>query len=338
MKKITKLLLILVIFANMLSIPVFAKDDIKVIIDGTTQKFDVAPQIINDRTFVPMRAIFEALGARVIWDSESESILAKMGDKSITAVIGNNRLTVDGDIINMDVAPQIVNDRTMVPVRFVSEALNADVRWDDDTKIIHITSTTALKYCYPYTIIPSYGRITGQKYINADVMEGLVIYMYSCNSNSDLEKYMTQLSDLGWNPDTTFYEDKQMATIVFTKADAEVDMTMYFDKNQVLIYFVGDEENIENASEAVSKTDWDSTANEATSTQTISQDNPKKVECWVCYGQKYLTYNCCHGKGTIRSYDVWSHKYKNTVCPQGCNNGKAICPNCSGLGYRMIYN
>ena len=337
-KRLIKLFLAITMLANIFVVPSFAENNIKIFVDGSRVNFDVAPQIINNRTFVPMRAIFEALGAKVTWDSETKSALARTDDISVTATIDSNKLIIDGDTKTMDVAPQIVNNRTMVPARFVSEAFNADVLWDGTSQTIHITSADVLKNCYPNTIITSYGKVTGQKYIAADVMEGLVIYMYNCKTNSELEEYVTALTELGWKSDGgTMYEDKNMITVVFTKGDIEVDMTVYFDQCQVLIYFIGDKSNIEKAS-ASTKSNKTTTSSQSNSSGSSSQNGSRQVECWVCYGQKYLTCNACHGKGTIKSYDVWSHKYIDSICPQGCNNGKILCPNCSGLGYRIVYD
>ena len=121
-----------------------AEEPIKVILDGIPLQFDVQPRIINDRTMVPMRVIFEALGADVDWDSETRTITATKGGLVVKATIGDKNIYVNGVKITMDVAPIIADDRTLVPVRFVSEALGCDVDWDGDTRTVYIFVKTYL--------------------------------------------------------------------------------------------------------------------------------------------------------------------------------------------------
>lgn len=97
------------------------------------------PVIIDDRTLVPMRDIFEALDCEVTWDDSTKTVTAinKHGT-TITLVIGENKMLKNDIVIELDVAPQIINDSTMIPVRAVSEALDLVVEWDDDEKIVSI--------------------------------------------------------------------------------------------------------------------------------------------------------------------------------------------------------
>ena len=129
---------------------VHCEDDIKVTLDGQEIVFDVPPQIINERTLVPMRAIFEALGAEVEWSQELQTVLAFKDSKFITMTIGANIFTV-GDSgsdnapakIELDVPPQIIGDRTLVPIRAVSESLDCDVDWDGNSRTVIITSANS---------------------------------------------------------------------------------------------------------------------------------------------------------------------------------------------------
>lgn len=119
---------------------------IKVMLDGQEIAFDVPPQIIDDRTLVPMRAIFEALGAEVEWSQELQTVKAEKDDTFITMTIGANVFTVGNltdsisEKIELDVPPQIIDDRTLVPIRAVSETFDCDVKWDSDAKEVIITS------------------------------------------------------------------------------------------------------------------------------------------------------------------------------------------------------
>lgn len=119
-----------------------ANGDIKVIIDGREITFDQKPVIENSRTLVPMRAIFEALGAEVEWFSETETVVAACGETKITLKIGNNNMYINGDekVIELDAAPKIMGSRTLVPLRAVSEVFNSNVEWDNNSRTVTITS------------------------------------------------------------------------------------------------------------------------------------------------------------------------------------------------------
>jgi len=97
-------------------------------------ELDVPAQLINDRTMVPLRAIFEALEAKVEWDNDSETVTAYRGNVSISLQIGSTSLFVNRVEKVIDVPAQLVNDRTLVPVRAISEAFGCAVTWDDATE------------------------------------------------------------------------------------------------------------------------------------------------------------------------------------------------------------
>ena len=123
-------------------------DPIKVIVNGTEVAFDQLPFIRNGRTLVPMRAIFEALGCEVQWNEQDQSISAVRSDREITMKIGLESMHVrskepdgSGYAVGVDTAPQIINGRTFVPIRAISEALGCKVIWDETAREITITSS-----------------------------------------------------------------------------------------------------------------------------------------------------------------------------------------------------
>ena len=101
--------------------------------------FDVAPVMESDRVLVPMRAIFEALGATVNWTDYTQTATATKDNDVITLQIDNNIMTKNGEQITLDVPARLVNDRTLVPIRAVAEGLNAQVDWIDETNTVVIT-------------------------------------------------------------------------------------------------------------------------------------------------------------------------------------------------------
>jgi len=126
-------------------------DNITVMLSGSKIEFDVQPQMINDRTMVPLRKIFESLGALVKWDDETETVSARKSSKTVSLTIGSSEMTLDkGDTdvngnaitetVTLDAPAQMVDDRTLVPLRAVSEAFGMDVAWDESTQTVTIKS------------------------------------------------------------------------------------------------------------------------------------------------------------------------------------------------------
>ena len=107
---------------------------IAVYVNGTELTLDVPPMLENDRTLVPLRAIFEALGAEVSWYPEDRTIVAVRGDTTVYMQVDDWYMSVNDEWIALDAPPRIVNDRTLIPLRAVAEALGAQVGWDEATQ------------------------------------------------------------------------------------------------------------------------------------------------------------------------------------------------------------
>lgn len=99
---------------------------------------DVAPQIIDDRTFVPIRWVSENLGATVYWDNKEYKVTIKTSDTEVILFIDKNEYYINGVKKYMDVCPIIKSDRTLVPIRFVAEALGCEVFWYSDERKVKI--------------------------------------------------------------------------------------------------------------------------------------------------------------------------------------------------------
>lgn len=138
MKKIIPIILSLTVVMS--GCTTLAEEKIKVTLDGQAMDFDVAPIIQNDRVLVPMRAIFEELHCSVDYtDIDGKQIItAKNDSNTISLEIGSNEMTVNDEKVSLDTAPVIIDDRTLVPLRAVSEALDCNVDWDGDTKTVAI--------------------------------------------------------------------------------------------------------------------------------------------------------------------------------------------------------
>ncbi len=113
--------------------------DIRVLYDDSFINFtDVRPQIIEGRTLVPLRKLFEVLGASVAWNSEDGTITARNEDTDILLKIGSNTAYLDGMPVALDVAPQIINARTVIPLRFIGESFGKTVDWDAVERVVVI--------------------------------------------------------------------------------------------------------------------------------------------------------------------------------------------------------
>jgi len=110
-----------------------------VILDGATMQFDVAPVNENGRILVPLRTIFESLGARLTWDPATKTASAVKGSNQISLTVGGQS-SKNGEPVVLDVPARLVNDRVLVPLRFVSEALGATVNWNSRTQMVTIIS------------------------------------------------------------------------------------------------------------------------------------------------------------------------------------------------------
>jgi len=122
-----------------LALPAYASG-ISIHIDGTPATFAQSATIIEGRTLVPLRAIFNELGASITWDNDTQTVTAEKEGVTVVMQIGNRVFTRNGEQITLDVPPQIVDGRTFVPARAVGESFGAEVGWEQDTQTITIST------------------------------------------------------------------------------------------------------------------------------------------------------------------------------------------------------
>ena len=144
-KKIIALTVAAMTVLGAASLPAAADDEpVTVIINGEAlviPEGDTQPYIEEGRTLVPMRAIFEALGAYINWDQDTKTVVSydPISDVSITMQVDSATIFVGETPIELDVPARLVNDRTVVPVRAVSEGMHSQVDWDENTRTVTIT-------------------------------------------------------------------------------------------------------------------------------------------------------------------------------------------------------
>ena len=139
--KLRKIVSVILTVCLLLSIsPVMANGEITVLVDGEKVEFDQAPVIENGRTLVPVRAIFEKLGARVSYEPVRKKVYAELGSRYVAFLIGADTIYTNDGGTKIDTPAKIINDRTLVPVRAVSEGFGAKVGWDGATRTVIIDS------------------------------------------------------------------------------------------------------------------------------------------------------------------------------------------------------
>lgn len=118
----------------------FRVDDKKYYVDGIEKEFDAVPYIKNSRTYVPVRFITESLGASVEWNNDTQEVTIRSEEAILVLKINNKYIVVNGVKYVLDTVPELVNDRTMLPIRSIAEHLNCEVDWDDSTRSVIINA------------------------------------------------------------------------------------------------------------------------------------------------------------------------------------------------------
>ncbi len=144
MKRILSVVLCLMICLSVFMIsPVSAASgEISVYLNDKAVNFDVAPIIENDRTLTPMRAIFEAYGMNVTWDDSTKTVTATKDGTEIKMTVGDGFFYKNNVSYSLDVPAKIINGRTLIPLRAVSEALDCSVDWDSVARRVIIKNDT----------------------------------------------------------------------------------------------------------------------------------------------------------------------------------------------------
>jgi peptide/nickel transport system substrate-binding protein len=151
MKKAVIMLLVVTLLAGVFGLPrVRAAEGItvqmtvgstKAYVNSVEKTLDQPPVIENSRTLVPFRFIGESLGAKISWNAETRTVGYVLESKNIVLTIGSATAYVNGIPTMLDVAPKILSGRTLVPVRFISESLGANVDWNAATRVVTVTYT-----------------------------------------------------------------------------------------------------------------------------------------------------------------------------------------------------
>lgn len=226
-KKITCLVMVLVLAVSMLVPVTCFASGIKVTLNGEQIYFDQSPVIRNGRTLVPVRAIFEAMGCTVLWDGANQIVNVATEFGMMTLGIGSNYISYRNEnedrSIFTDVPPQIINMRTLVPVRAIAECTGYKVEWDDSTQTVIITGEME-GLTIPDADIPGYYAGTqtpdfGECFNIACVKEENGAYTYNGVTGKQVIEYIeTYLASAGFLIDT---ENEIFGMFVFTLSNSK---------------------------------------------------------------------------------------------------------------------
>lgn len=136
----TRIVLMAALMVALLAPQSLAAQPISVFVNGQKLALDVPPSVASGRALVPLRAIFEALGAAVDWNQKARTVTASWPGGSLALPVGARSATVNGATTSLDVPAQVINGRTLVPLRFVAEAIGAQVGWYGGSRVITVNA------------------------------------------------------------------------------------------------------------------------------------------------------------------------------------------------------
>jgi hypothetical protein len=227
MKKFLALTTAAMLTLSAMSVTAMAGDGVKLVVNGVNVDFtgDQEPVIQNGRTLVPFRAAFEKMGAQVNWHDDTRLCEAVYGDTTVSIAIGDTKVNIgDGATIQSDVPAQIINGRTMVPLRILSESIGAEVNWNNTTKTVTVNTPqaageapTSVKYTTETDTIT--GKISDVTYTHPIVTD---IYTAADTLNKNIEEDITEVA--------TSVADENASG----KNKLTIDCNMYYNKGGVI--------------------------------------------------------------------------------------------------------
>lgn len=216
MKKLILTVIIAVLALSAMMCVAYADGDISVYYNAAEISFDVKPQIINGRTMVPIRAIFEKMGAAVEWDQATSTATCIKGDTIVKMTVNSDVMYINGEALKMDVSPVVIDGRTLAPARYVAEAFGATVEWSQKNNAVVICSENVYAYA-DYPDIPDLGKCYNAYLYSENEEDGIKTYAYLFNDfdNNDYYAsiYQNSMATLGaYNAENLGEEDGVLYT------------------------------------------------------------------------------------------------------------------------------
>lgn len=216
----------------------FAADVVKVNVNGKTIVTDQPPIITNGRTMVPLRAVAEALGCQVEWDNTSKTATFIQDEVTAVVTVGEKYITLGDGVYNdqvpIDTPAVIVNSRTMIPLRVLSEGFGYSVEWDNTTKTVNINLKSMedndTDKADEMTPVDTNYNLSFKVSSYAEILKGITSIIDSVGyTNDNYVNIKTQLNNIASNAKTMTYDELISA---FTKLK-EIDQSLADIANDV---------------------------------------------------------------------------------------------------------
>lgn len=223
-----KILFFCLTFLMFLTSVVYASD-ISVIIDNEEVSFDVEPILENGRVMVPIRAVFESLGAEVTWDNDAQTATAVKEDIKVDITLGDDALFVNGEGRPMDVPSKEVGGRILIPVRFAAEAFGCRVKWDNASSTVIIASSYSF---YNEKTVPLYDEViaSAQRIEDTDFAEGTHVY---ATTYDDVTEYLMEVQNCtDFTAYSSAFNEDMTVTHAYVNSDGTVAMYITFGEKE----------------------------------------------------------------------------------------------------------
>ncbi|MEW6425093.1 MAG: stalk domain-containing protein [Bacillota bacterium] len=251
-------LLLVIALTCLFQAPTFAEErkEISVLVDGLPVNFDAPPVLQSGRTLVPFRAVAEALNVPVSWDDRTKTVTAAGKEVSLRLQIASQTAYVNEKPVRLDAPPVIANNRTLIPLRFFSEALGCRVAWDGERKEVQVWSgpaelTVIGFYALGDSKTSSWQDLFGKAYPetgkgNTDLVDELALGWYSLDGQGNL---LTR-SRTGWQRPAGWEDVLKAARDFGLKTEMVVHVT---DQNGLLAGLLTDEKACRQAVDAIAR-------------------------------------------------------------------------------------
>ena len=197
-------------------------------IDKPIDENGTVPVIINDRTLLPVRAVVEEMGGEVAWNGETREVTLKCDENEIKLIIDSKDAYLNGEKTTLDTVPTIINDRTMLPIRFIAESFHFEVKWEETTQTVTIQKTADDAVAKRQIYITVNGTVLTAELADNSSAEKL----YELLSNGDITVDMHDYSNfekVGSLPEDLPRNDEQITT--------EAGDLILYQGNRFVIYY-----------------------------------------------------------------------------------------------------
>jgi peptidoglycan endopeptidase LytE len=224
MMKISGAFLLFLVISQLYSFPAHAGTTPStpvpaIYLDSRQLQLEVQPLLVNGTTLVPMRKLFEAQGAKLVWNRAARTVSASKGDTVLTYHIGEKQAYMNGKPLNLTVAGQLIDGYTLIPLRLLSEALGSTVKWDAQTRTIRIFSAIDYRTTVRYGVnLRSTPDSTNESMIQRMLSTGEKVHVIQEVGAFWLE-VLTQDNKTGYISAKPKYSDYTSASLVERQAE-----------------------------------------------------------------------------------------------------------------------